>query len=186
VNNSFSELLNGTDGFPNYSHANEEEYNEAVVAGSPEQFCLMDQKFIRYPTGRDEVEFCDIFSREKQIIHVKRYRGSATLSHLFSQGVVSAELFCGLREFREGVNAHLPQPFRISDLGSHPGNNEYEVVFAIVSKSVNPLTLPFFSRVNLRNAAQRLRAFGYKASVVKVQAVERPLPRTASNAPDAG
>jgi uncharacterized protein (TIGR04141 family) len=173
VDNSFREVLRDSPQLPNYMHADEEDYNEAVAASAPAEFCLMDQKFIRHPTGRDEVEFCDLFSRSRQVIHVKRYRGSATLSHLFSQGVVSGELFCSLREFREGVDAYLQEPFRIADVGRRPNNDEYEVVFAIVSKSLNPLTLPFFSRVNLRNAAQRLKAFGYRVSVIKVQAVER-------------
>lgn len=101
---------------------------------------------------------------------MKRYRGSATLSHLFSQGLVSAELFCSVREFREAVNEFLPEGYRLPDVARRPNSEEFEVVFAIISKSRNPLKLPFFSRVNLKNAVQRLRAFGYRASVAKIQA----------------
>jgi uncharacterized protein (TIGR04141 family) len=131
----------------------------------------MDQRLIRLQ-GRDGIEFCDLYSSTKLIIHVKRYRGSATLSHLFSQGLVSGELFCTTPEFREGVNSELPEAFQLADLARRPANEEFEVVFAVISKSRNPLRLPFFSRVNLRNAVQRLRAFGYRVSLVKIQAVD--------------
>lgn len=170
VNNSFAEVVNSTFRLPDFVEGTEETYNQSVTEGEPDTYFLMDQKFIRYPTGRDTVEFCDIYSRSKLIIHVKRYRGSATLSHLFSQAAVSGELFCTLREFREAVNDLLPQSFRLNNSGRRPNNEEYEVVFAIISKSTNPLTLPFFSRVNLRNVTQLLRAFGYKVSLTKIQA----------------
>ncbi len=172
VDSSFNQVLNITLHFPEYSHDKEETYNQSVADAAPETFFLMDQKFIRYPTARDQIEFCDLYSRHKLLVHVKRYRGSATLSHLFSQGVVSGELFCALPEFRQAVNDFLPETFRITDAGRRPNDEEFEVVFAIISKSRKPLTLPFFSRVNLRNAAQRLKAFGYKVSVTKIQALE--------------
>jgi uncharacterized protein (TIGR04141 family) len=157
---------------PDYLHDGEEAYNRSVADAAPNAFFLMDQKFVRYPTARDQVEFCDLYSHSKLIIHVKRYRGSATLSHLFSQGVVSGELFCAIPEFRDGVNGHLHEPFRLANTDRRPNADEFEVVFAIISRSRGPLTLPFFSRVNLRNATQRLRAFGYRVSVTKIQAVE--------------
>lgn len=111
VNRSFDEVVGDSVQLPDYSHSDEEAYNVAVADGAPDAFALMDQKFVRYPTARDQVEFCDLYSRSRQMIHIKRYRGSATLSHLFSQGVVSGELFCAIPEFREGVNGYLPEPF---------------------------------------------------------------------------
>jgi uncharacterized protein (TIGR04141 family) len=171
VNSSFDEAANTPLQLPDYSHDNEEDYNRSVAIAAPDSFFLMDDEIIRFPTGRDQVEFCDLYSQSKRIIHVKRYRGSATLSHLFSQGVVSAELFCALPEFRRTINGILPEAFRLHNPEQKPNNEEFEVVFAIISKSTRPLTLPFFSRVNLRNAAQRLKAFGYRASIAKIQAI---------------
>jgi uncharacterized protein (TIGR04141 family) len=171
VNDSFVEVSAGTLRLPDYSHGTEEAYNRFVAEGAPETYTLMDRNVIRYPATRDQIEFCDLYSVSKLIIHVKKYRGSATLSHLFSQGLVSAELFCSLSDFRRAVYEHLSGPFALGDADVRPGNDEFEVVFAIISESTSPLTLPFFSRVNLRNTAQRLRAFGYKASVVKIQSV---------------
>jgi len=171
VDNSFDEVINRDLHLPEFCYDKEEDYNESVAENAPDTFCAMDQQLI-YLAGRDGIEFCDLYSSTKHIIHVKRYRGSATLSHLFSQGVVSGELFCMIPEFREGVNARLREAFRIANPSQRPANEEFEVVFAVVSKSRNPLKLPFFSRVNLRNAVQRLRAFGYKVSVAKIQAAE--------------
>jgi uncharacterized protein (TIGR04141 family) len=168
VDHSFEEVTNHELHLPDFSHDSEEDYNESVATQLPDTFCLMDRRLIHL-VGRDAIEFCDLYSSAKLIIHVKRYRGSATLSHLFSQGVVSGELFCTIPEFREGVNNQLSEGFRFANTLQRPRNEEFEVVFGIVSKSRNPLKLPFFSRVNLRNAVQRLRAFGYKVSVVKVQ-----------------
>ena len=150
VNTSFDAVSGGGLSLPNYSHGTEAVYSRSVAEGAPETFCLMDQKLIRYPMSRDQIEFCDLYSTSKMIIHVKKYRGSATLSHLFSQGVVSAQLFCTLPEFREAVNSHLSGIFLLSDTSVRPANNEFEVVFAVISESTKPLTLPFFSRVNLR------------------------------------
>jgi uncharacterized protein (TIGR04141 family) len=173
VNDSFAAALNPGLTLPDYAHKDEATYNASVAAGAPLLYALMDQNFLKYPTSRDQIEFCDLYSRTKEIIHVKRYRGSATLSHLFSQGVVSAELFCAISKFRHELNNRLPPDFRLANPDDRPGNEEFEVVFAIVSESQSPLKLPFFSRVNLRNAVQRLSAFGYKASIVKIQAAKR-------------
>jgi uncharacterized protein (TIGR04141 family) len=100
---------------------------------------------------------------------VKRYAGaSAPLSHLFAQAVVSGTLFRRDIEFRHKANALLPDEFR--PITGSPVAKEYEVVLAVVSTSKNPLVLPFFSRVNLRNVRDRLEDQGYVVSLLKVQA----------------
>ena len=45
---------------------------------------------------------------------------------------------------------------------------DYEIVFAIVSRSQRDLDLPFFSKVSLRVAVKRLEARGYRVSLNKV------------------
>jgi len=59
--------------------------------------------------GLTKVEFCDLFGLNKEIVHIKRYTGSSELSHLFQQGVVSAELFLHEPEFRKLVNDKLSE-----------------------------------------------------------------------------
>ena len=47
------------------------------------------------------MEFCDVFSKTKELVHIKRYGGSATLSHLFYHGVNSTEFFQMDVEYRK-------------------------------------------------------------------------------------
>jgi uncharacterized protein (TIGR04141 family) len=55
-----------------------------------------------------------------------------------------------------------------------------ELVFAIISKSTNPLEIPFFSKVSLKNARRRLQGYGYKVTKKKIQ---RQPPNTAQRRP---
>ena len=114
------------------------------------------------------MEFCDVYSNRKELIHIKRYGGSATLSHLFYQGVVSAEYFQMDVAYRKLIHDKLKPAFRNFDPNDRPERDEYHVVFAIISKSDKPLTMPFFSKVGIRHALRRLRGFGYQVSLAKI------------------
>jgi uncharacterized protein (TIGR04141 family) len=118
------------------------------------------------------MEFCDIFSKNKELIHIKRYGGSATLSHLFYQGVVSAELFKMEDRYRKLIHDKLSRPFRVFDPTKRPAFEEYHVVFGIISRSKTELTMPFFSRVGIRHALRRLQGLDYKVSLAKIAVVE--------------
>lgn len=153
---------------PEYKHNSEEDYNKAFVTSKACPSALMDKKLINYGGGHSSIEFCDILSNKGHIIHVKKYGGSSTLSHLFAQGAVSAELFLFDTEFRKHLNQKLPSDFKLEDPSATPNSKKYEVAFAIVSRSERSLKLPFFSRVNLRNIARRLTKYDYKVSLTKI------------------
>lgn len=114
------------------------------------------------------IEFCDLFSREKELIHVKQYGGSATLSHLFYQGVVSAEFFQMDSKYRKLIKQKLPAPFQKLVSEARPKPQEYHVVYAVISASDKEFTMPFFSRVGIRHAIRRLEGFGYGVSLAKI------------------
>ncbi len=152
---------------PDYNHKNEGDYNEKVANGDV-SLCCMDRKNISYGGGHSSIEFCDIFRDDKKIVHVKHYGGSSVLSHLFAQGVVSGELFVADEKFREKVNDKLDASHKLSDTSVKPKAEDYEIIFAIITKSSKKLSLPFFSKVTLRNAHRRLRAYGYKVSLLKI------------------
>jgi uncharacterized protein (TIGR04141 family) len=100
------------------------------------------------------------------MIHVKRHAGSAPLSHLFAQGVVSARLFQSDASFRQQVNAELPDSHRLRDPDASIDPREYEVAYAIAG---SPRTsLPFFSMVNLRGAVEMLKALNYQVTLTHV------------------
>jgi uncharacterized protein (TIGR04141 family) len=110
---------------------------------------------------------------DPDIIHIKRYSSSSLLSHLFAQGLISGELFYVDPEFREKVNAALPEEYRSEDVNRRPDQNEYQVVFAIISNAAGDLMLPFFSRLNIKNAAKRLVGYGYRVAIAKIDVDQR-------------
>jgi uncharacterized protein (TIGR04141 family) len=163
----FASIPDSNIDFPEFTHANEGDYNTFLQENIIDS-CCMDRQVIIHGGGHSSIEFCDLLTLTKKIIHVKMYSGSSQLSHLFSQGVVSAELFLQDREFRRKLNEKLPERFLIPDIDDRPVATEYEIIYAIISKSANALEIPFFSKVTFRNARRRLNGYGYKVSKKKV------------------
>ena len=64
----------------------ESDYNRYVAARSSGRLlCLDRNQTVRNPLGiRSSLEICDLLGPENELIHVKRAKGSAPLSHLFS------------------------------------------------------------------------------------------------------
>lgn len=174
VNKAIDALVSTRPPLPHYQAAdlNEEGYNKRVAGASKGVLALMDRQMIRHGGGRSQVEFCDLFSDSRELIHVKRYGGSsAPLSHLFNQGSVSAQLWRGDSDFRKKVNAKLPKSHKVHDSSKAPDPSQFPIVFAIVSRSTQPInkSLPFFSRLSLRNVARQLSMLGYGVSVLKIE-----------------
>ena len=151
----------------------EDRYN-ARIAGSSKSFALLDKKTARCRTASTPVEFCDILTKAKEIIHVKhRKGGSSSLSHLFAQARVSSEAFVGDEGFREGIRKHLEivdKAFVSLVPEVRPAASDYTVIFAILgSHSGHPGEgLPFFSQLNLVRTQQALASMGFAVSVVGV------------------
>lgn len=145
----------------------EDKYNDRV-AKEISDACNMDRKTINHGGANQKIEFCDLFTKDKKLIHVKHYGASSVLSHLFSQGLVSGELFIRDQEFRTKLNKKLPNGHKLSNVAEKPRAAEYKIVYAIISKSNSDLDIPFFSKVNMRNAVQRLETFGYSVSLQKI------------------
>lgn len=142
----------------------ETDYNFRA-AQSRDDLALVDRKLISYRQA-DRIEFCDLFSLEGHLIHVKRYGGSSVLSHLFAQGLVAASLMHE-EGFRQKANEQLPVEFHLPASGRLPADR-YEVVYAIVSQSAHPLWIPFFSRVNLRQTVKQLQQKGFRVAIMKI------------------
>ena len=131
---------------------------------------LMDLVKIKTEDGI-VVEACDLLHRAGNLIHVKRYNGSQTLSHLFSQGAVSAELLNGdpvmKKEFITEVADRDPS-FE-STAKDAPVTVTYAI--AITDKYDLPLDLPTFSKVNLRDFAKRLIRMKVKPTLARIRVV---------------
>lgn len=181
VNSVYSNAIISNIELPIYeSNEVEKNYNERTCRQNPDNCFLMDRKLISY--GGSEIEFCDIFTKEKQFIHVKKYNGSAVLSHLFAQGLVSAESFFD-KKFRHLVNEKLEGDFKVDEIGDIlPG--EYEIVYAIAKGGTENGKLPdipFFSKVSFRIAKNRLEKYGYKVSVIGIEKETENSSENASN-----
>jgi len=118
----------------------------------------------------DKIEFCDLSTADKSMIRIKRYGGSSVLSHLFAQGLISAETFRSVEGFRRKFEALLPRSQKLGAGVRDVVAPKYEVVFGIISMSPRPLNLPLFSQVNLRSAGRRLIDYGFRVRLLKISA----------------
>ncbi len=156
----------------------ETDYNKRVAKARTD-LCLLDQKMFTLPGARTPIEVCDLISRDKQLIHVKRRTSSATLSHLFSQGTVSAEALLGEVELRKELRQYLKTINQDAFLSvipeGRPTASDYEIVFAVIAKPRGnwPVSLPFFSQLNLMQRAKHLRTLGFKVRLVLVEVKEQ-------------
>jgi uncharacterized protein (TIGR04141 family) len=127
--------------------------------------------------GRDPVELADILTAARQFLHLKRRGASSTLSHLFAQGLISAELYLDDQAYRDAAADLLGRLDADPDLLSaeRPDPAEWEVAYVILSRGRprkdSPYTLPFFSLANLAGSAKRLQDRGFKVSVCLVPEV---------------
>lgn len=152
---------------PPYSVANEGEYNKNICDFDT-NLHLMDKNNVKTGGPHDKIEFCDVIVGSAIFVHVKYYRSSATLSHLFSQGAVAAETFAKDEDFRNKLNKKLPKHIALLDTSLRPNTGEYKVVYAIATEKNIPLELPFFSKVTLKNAFLQLSALGYCVAISRI------------------
>ena len=156
-------------------------YNRMVHQGS-KSFALLDEKLVRCERAQTSIEPCDLLMEDGphlQFIHVKRKTRSSTLSHLFAQGVVSAQSFLGDTVFRQGLRQAVSKQGRpsltrrLGDPSKRPSADACEVIFAVIAGAPKrgakwPLSLPFFSQLNLSNAADRLQDLGCKVGICRI------------------
>jgi uncharacterized protein (TIGR04141 family) len=130
--------------------------------------------------GPDSTEICDILTRDGIFIHVKKRGRSSTLSHLFAQGINSAELLLHDQTFLDAAKTvvrGLDQRFTSAIPSALRARDQIAVAFVVLSRSRRkdtPHGLPFFSLVSLQAAARHLQDAGVR---VYVQQVKESVPR---------
>lgn len=103
------------------------------------------------------------------MVHIKHYGASSVLSHLFSQGLNSAEYFYADSDFRKKLNSILPAGWKLLNPNSKISPLNYEIVFAIISNNSDERPrIPFFSKVSIKNAKRRLDLMGYNVSLKRI------------------
>lgn len=146
----------------------EGEYNRRAAANSGGHLALLDARPVRYGGGRSAIEICDLLAADRNFIHVKAKTKSSTLSHLFAQGLNSAQAFRDAR-FRELAAAECPDSHRFIFDGE-PRVSDHMVTYAIITQADGSLrdALPFFSKQSLANAARELVNIGYQVRLKKI------------------
>lgn len=153
----------------------EDDYNvraSQAIGGS----VLLDKILSRIAAERGPIEICDVLTSEGEFVHVKRKTQSATLSHLFSQGRISAEVFRRDPDLRDELRAKIkainPEVARHIPAGKQAVNpSDFEVVYGVITTRPAgfPQNLPFFSRLNLLRTHEFLTAtLGFRASVMAI------------------
>lgn len=154
----------------------EEAFNQA--AAQAHGYVLLDgpKRAVSLPGRTTPVEVCDLLTPDRDLVHVKRHFTSSTLSHLFAQGAVSAELLHMNGEFRQRAHDRVVEfaneltGFDFFDAPTFTPS-EFRVVYAIVAAWSGRLpseALPFFSKVNLRNAIDNLISHGFEVGLRSV------------------
>ncbi|MDQ1077274.1 MULTISPECIES: DUF6119 family protein [Microbacterium] len=149
---------------PPWGSEYEDKYNQKT-AKALAGYCL-DRKLITTPLhSRGGIEPCDVFVPPGILIHVKRGRSSADLSHLLAQGLVSTDALARDENARAAWRARIEE-----ESGGTVKNAELkEVVLAIGSEHpVTVDTLFTFTKVNLVKQFDALRYLGVQVHVTTV------------------
>jgi len=164
--------------FPKTSPSTHEGKYNIDFADSSDEYFLLDKRLVNIRLKTTSIEICDVLSKERQLIHVKRHLGSSDLSHLFSQGFVSAELLQSSPEFRKVASAKILSYKKGKEGFDHFSRpaidaSDFQVVYAIIERwggrSCSE-AMPFFSKVNLREVTSNLQARGYRVALDQIHA----------------
>lgn len=137
----------------------------------------LDEKLIAVG-GPDRIEVCDLLTLDGTFIHVKKRGRSSTLSHLFAQGIASAELLLNDDEFRSAATElvrALDNSFVSAIPADSGGRESIKVAYVVLSRGQRPdrpFGLPFFSLVSLQAAARRLHNAGIAVFAQEIHEVD--------------
>jgi uncharacterized protein (TIGR04141 family) len=146
----------------------EGDYNTA--ASKSKRMALLDKRLVTAAGPASTIEVCDLFSKQRDFIHVKKHTRSATLSHLLAQGTVSARLFHDDRGYRQSFRGALPPAFRTLVGVRSIDPAMYTVVYAITAAPgmTIPGQLPFFTKVNLLFHCREIDRMGMLAKIYHI------------------
>lgn len=151
----------------------EDDYNLDAQRSSPREYnvyCL-DKRSIA-PQGQRNVEPCDLIAIKNnavELIHNKISTRSASLSHLFNQGVNSVIL---LRQNDEAKDKLKELVEHNPSLEEKINNDQYCVTYGIISNKNRDLksdALPLFSRISLLRCVKTLRLMQISTTVFLIK-----------------
>lgn len=148
-------------------------YNSRVVSKYPDLVNLDKDNFRGFPDrSQDQIEICDIITKNKKFICNKIYKhSSAPLSHLFMQGFVSADMLYEVRDYRSKINESVQSKFGINFIDIEKINrSEITFVYGIGIEQEGRIadSLPFFSKISLRQNIRALKKLAYNIEIVRI------------------
>lgn len=152
----------------------ESQFNERIA--SVNDLLLMDKANFRIGGSFDKVEVCDLLSENRQLIFVKKMESSSTMSHLFAQGSVSAQLLRTDESYRINFNQCATSEWPLFSAIDDSDFSNLTVVYAIATRKTEPLAegMFFFSLVNLLNHVRTIRGTGCKVGLCKIEYEDAP------------
>jgi uncharacterized protein (TIGR04141 family) len=153
---------------PLYQGGKEKEYNKGVETSIPGFYCF-DRTMV-HPMKGQPMEFCDLYTESygyRDLIHVKRGKSSAVLSHLFNQGTTSAEVYRQIKDCRDQAEEMVESALGSATYSS-PGRPEtFRIVYGIIRPKAGKL--PFFSKVNLKQAHQQMALYSMDCLLSEIE-----------------
>lgn len=157
----------------------EPDYNQRVVDEAPASRALIDRKTARYQDEEGGVEPCDVFTVDREFVHVKRMTGSAAMSHVFAQALAAAWLFQSTKEYRDHMRDFMSDKPSLAALmpTARPTTADFTVVLGIISREAVPatgasrhiaLSLPLLARTFLAHVAAQLESIGYRFQMAQI------------------
>ncbi|PHP51813.1 DUF6119 family protein [Actinomyces ruminis] len=162
----------------------EAEYNTRLASQSSGNLLKLDARIKRPGGASSGIEFCDILSDQGDLIHVKRKSRSATLSHLFAQGSVSASTFISDGVFRTRIRELIEEAASensreewlrlVPKADETVDRSQYRITYAVITNSPRKGHdwLPFFSKLNLMQQGRQLITMGFTVAVARVPIIE--------------
>ena len=169
----------------------EGEYNSRVVKENEKELVNFDKNNFRgFPDRyQDQIEICDIITKNRKFICNKIYKhSSAPLSHLFMQGIVSANMLYEVKDYRIKINESVKSKFGDNFIGEDNINrSEITFVYGIGIENENgdhiADTLPFFSKISLRQSIRALKKLAYNVQIIRIPFTKRNIETQVENIP---
>lgn len=121
-------------------------------------------------------EFCDVVSKNGDLIHIKSHGYSNTISHLWMQGVVGTESLVCDKEFRTKLRQRIAKletskkcGFKklIPTYGKPINTNNFKVVYGLIRRPYRDGSygIPFFSKASFQNVANRFQELNIDVAI---------------------
>jgi uncharacterized protein (TIGR04141 family) len=161
-------------GLPSLGTCKTETEYLASIGSTSGGLIVLDQKRAYCEDAGTYIEICDVITKDRDLIHIKRKDGgSSDLSHLFNQGRNSALALLRDAQYRVDARKHL------SAFGKgavrripkeKPAAGAFRVIYGIMGHSKLRVaeSLPFFSQISLMYAAQDLAERGIEVRLCRI------------------